>query len=391
MTAQSRPTLKSYFEVGDRPTQAQFADLLDSFARVGTVANPTSEIVLYPGASSTAPISYAGAMPYWKSTSSGSQENCVSQGMYAKGRDGSLAAGLYFGVSGNYGRETMMYLETTGVTATCNRQISFEPGFSSTSQFPSIRSEGIGTFATDPNISFGILARGTGYVGFHTRANGGYHGMPGGGDVLQAFVTDTSGAAKQIQMTGGDTAASPRVFANSGTVSNVNLHLGSQGSGNVSIFTDAKTYSNNISGTDIEALRIVHVASADNFISINPSPNSLPTIRAISNSNANVSIGICAQGASNVNFFTGTTTLQGRFTNTTGAVNTIDITGAVSGSPVGFTAQGEADVGIRLTPRGSAYVQYGTFVSDAGNNVTGHIKIRTADGTIRRLAIVSGT
>lgn len=48
MTAQNRATLKSYFETGDKPTQSQFADLIDSFFLVSgdafdnvTINNPT--------------------------------------------------------------------------------------------------------------------------------------------------------------------------------------------------------------------------------------------------------------------------------------------------------------------------------------------------------------
>lgn len=36
MTAQTKTTLKTYFEVGDRPTQSQFEDLIDSFATAST-------------------------------------------------------------------------------------------------------------------------------------------------------------------------------------------------------------------------------------------------------------------------------------------------------------------------------------------------------------------
>lgn len=35
MTAQSRTTLKGYFETGDTPTEAQFVDLIDSFVGAG--------------------------------------------------------------------------------------------------------------------------------------------------------------------------------------------------------------------------------------------------------------------------------------------------------------------------------------------------------------------
>lgn len=391
MTAQTRPTLKTYFNTGDKPTEAQFVDLIDSFARVGTVADPTSEIVLYPGASSTAPFVYGGAMPYWKATSSGAQESVVSMGWYGKGRNTSIAAGMYFGVSGNFGRETMMYLESTGVNATCNRQLSFEPGFSGTGQFPSIRAEGIGTFATDPDIPLGFLSRGTGYIGFHTHGNGGYHGEAQG-DVLQCLITDTSGASKQVQITGGSNQESPRVLANCGTSANADLWLGSQAAGSIKFITDAKTYSRAISGTNTEQLRITHVASADNLYNFNASDGGVPTLRAFSSSNADVATGFSTQGAANHNFYTATATLQARFTHTANANSWIDITGATSANPVEIVANaGYADKDLKLTPKGSAFVQYGAFTGDAAINTTGYIKIRTADGVIRRVAIVSGT
>jgi len=40
MTAQSKSTIKSYFETGDRPTQAQFIDLIDSYADFGSTGTP---------------------------------------------------------------------------------------------------------------------------------------------------------------------------------------------------------------------------------------------------------------------------------------------------------------------------------------------------------------
>ena len=393
MTSQTRPTLKATFETGDKPTQAQFADLIDSFARMGANAYgtpQTSEIVLHPGASSTAPFVYAGALPYFKATSSGAQENVVSMGYVAKGRSSAVAAGHYFYASGAFGRELSMYIEHTGVNATADRQISFEPGFAATGQFPSVRSEGIGTFASDPNIPFGILSRGTGYIGLHTHGNGSTHGEAQG-DVLQAMVTDASGANKQVQLKGGSTQESPRVLANSGIVTNVDLHLGSQAAGNIKLFTDCKTYSRSVSGTDTEQLRITHVASADNLFNFVGSDGGVPTLRAFSSSNSNVSTGFVTQGTGNHNFYTNTVTLQGRFTHTAGAVNWPDITGSVSGNPVRITANGEADVGIMLAPRGSAFLHYGTLVADAGINNVGYIRIRDSGGTIRRIAIASGS
>lgn len=42
MTAQNKATIKSYFETGDRPTQAQFGDFIDSYLDVGTVSGGTN-------------------------------------------------------------------------------------------------------------------------------------------------------------------------------------------------------------------------------------------------------------------------------------------------------------------------------------------------------------
>ena len=36
MSIVTKPILKGYFETGDRPTQGQFIDLIDSFALLGT-------------------------------------------------------------------------------------------------------------------------------------------------------------------------------------------------------------------------------------------------------------------------------------------------------------------------------------------------------------------
>ena len=69
MTAQSKTTVKSYFETGDKPTQAQFADLIDSYqdanagltALTSAVANGFGLLyVISPTEVSASPISNFG-------------------------------------------------------------------------------------------------------------------------------------------------------------------------------------------------------------------------------------------------------------------------------------------------------------------------------------------
>lgn len=388
MTVQSRNYLRGKFEQGDKPTGTDFSDLIDSYARAGSAANAVSEIVISPGTSTGDAQSYMGGYSSIKVLCTA--QNVASLGYISKGRNTSVASSHLFYASGNFGRELLMYLESTGVNATADRQISFEPGFSGTGQFPSIRSEGIGTFGTDPDIPFGVLARGKGYIGFYTHCNGGQHSDPGGGDVLQVMITDTASALHRVQLTGGSAASDPSIFAHSTNAANVDLTIGAQGNGAIKFITNSNTYQ--VSGNPYEQFRIMHVASAENRIAIQGAQTgAVPVVRALSSANANSSIGIASQGTGNVNCFTSGSRLQARITHTANASNFIDITGAASASPVTITANGEADVGISLVVRGSAYVQYGTVVADAGINNTGYIRIRDAGGTIRRIAIASGS
>ncbi len=46
MTAQNKTTIKSYFETGDRPTQGQFADLIDSYLDAGSFSAASTGLVI---------------------------------------------------------------------------------------------------------------------------------------------------------------------------------------------------------------------------------------------------------------------------------------------------------------------------------------------------------
>jgi hypothetical protein len=46
MTAQSKPTLKGYFETGDAPTEAQFINLIDSYVLSNITQGGTGSIVI---------------------------------------------------------------------------------------------------------------------------------------------------------------------------------------------------------------------------------------------------------------------------------------------------------------------------------------------------------
>lgn len=61
MSVVSRTTLKTYFETGDKPTQSNFVDLIDSFLSLGTSASQTvqSDVVVSGSLSVTGSLSLA--------------------------------------------------------------------------------------------------------------------------------------------------------------------------------------------------------------------------------------------------------------------------------------------------------------------------------------------
>ena len=64
MTALPKSTIKSYFQTGDRPTQAQFTDLIDSYADVSAAGSVFSVALTMPGIFAVAgsPITSAGTI-----------------------------------------------------------------------------------------------------------------------------------------------------------------------------------------------------------------------------------------------------------------------------------------------------------------------------------------
>lgn len=71
--------------------------------------------------------------------------------------------------------------------------------------------------------------------------------------------------------------------------------------------------------------------------------------------------------------------------------NYLDIYPAINGSPVQLAAGGssDTDVDIRLAPKGSGVVRFGTHAGLAAETVSGYIEIKDAGGTVRKLAVVS--
>lgn len=71
---------------------------------------------------------------------------------------------------------------------------------------------------------------------------------------------------------------------------------------------------------------------------------------------------------------------------TSGAVNRIDVTGAVSGGAPSLAASGaDANIDLTLTPKGSGRLRFGAYTAASGLTASGCIEVKDAGGTVRRL------
>lgn len=137
-----------------------------------------------------------------------------------------------------------------------------------------------------------------------------------------------------------------------------------------------------------ESLRATRVASAVNYVSVfGAVTGQTPTISP-QGSDTNIPIGLSSKGTSALTFYTNAFgNIQFNIANTTSAVNYLQVTGAVTtGSPI-LSAQGtDADIDIRLTPKGTGVLRFGTYTAGILAQA-GYITIKDAAGTTRNLLV----
>ena len=79
-----------------------------------------------------------------------------------------------------------------------------------------------------------------------------------------------------------------------------------------------------------------------------------------------------------------------KFSAAAGDVNYLEISSAAAGAEPAITAIGsDTDIDIRLIPKGTAYVRFGTHVPSGDVVANGHILIKDAGGTLRKVMITA--
>ncbi|QCO07252.1 hypothetical protein [Azospirillum argentinense] len=70
-----------------------------------------------------------------------------------------------------------------------------------------------------------------------------------------------------------------------------------------------------------------------------------------------------------------------RVTPVAAAVNTLEAAGAVSGAAPTLSVQGaNADIDLKLSPKGAGHVRFGQYTAAGGLSVTGYVEIKDAGG-----------
>jgi hypothetical protein len=125
------------------------------------------------------------------------------------------------------------------------------------------------------------------------------------------------------------------------------------------------------------------------YIFMTGSSFSRPAIGARTFGNPHASLLIFSTGTlGNIQFATNNSAqLQATVSHTNSAVNNLNFTGAATGASPTISAQGsDANINLRLTPKGTGVLQFGTYTAGVVTQA-GYITITDAGGTSRRLLV----
>lgn len=175
-------------------------------------------------------------------------------------------------------------------------------------------------------------------------------------------------------------------FVGTGTTGNIQLVVRGANaavmctSGNVELLTNGGVQ-----------LMVAEVVSAVNYVQVAGAATTASPAISAQGSDANLNLNVQAKG-------TGAVALQasnGALANVLvassqlNAVNYVEIIAAATGGAASISAQGEVNVDLALSGKGTGNVRFGTHSAVAAETVTGYITIKDAGGVSRKLAVVS--
>ena len=232
----------------------------------------------------------------------------------------------------------------------------------SSNGFPTMYASGLSA-----NIGLTTLTKGTGGI-FLKTGNGG----------TQAVITDTASAVNYVNLTGAATGAGPTLSAQG---SDANIPLVLTGKGTQYVVLAGTTTANG-------AMRIAPTVSSVNYVEVAGGATGVAPSFIAGGSDTNIGFAFTSKGSSRIRFdgFTfGQTVFDAQ--PVASAVNFMRLTSAVTTGAPELSAQGsDANINLKLTPKGTGVLQFGTYTAGA-LSPTGYITITDAAGTSRRLLV----
>jgi hypothetical protein len=189
-------------------------------------------------------------------------------------------------------------------------------------------------------------------------------------------VTPVASAVNFLEINGAIAASKPFLYAN-GSDASVSMNLVAKGAGSYTFLTSTGTATQFV---------VAHTASAVNYFQVTGGATGGAVTMSAQGSDAAVSMAYASKSTGQHTFSTGGGT-QLIIDHTASSVNYLQPTGAATGSsPVIYAAGSDANLNIKLVPKGTGVLQYGTYTAGIVAQA-GYITIADAGGTSRRLLV----
>lgn len=264
---------------------------------------------------------------------------------------------------------------------------------------------GTGTGATF-NASWGITN-----VFTITNAGSGYVEQPtvtfsGGGGGSGAVAYATVGSAGALKFLGPNSTIQNSTgtaiqFVDGGTSTPVALVVKNANSAQVypSVTNSNLLLSGNGTGyisfqtatLSFEQLRITNTSSAVNYVQVTGAATTVAPQITAQGSDTNIAMVLSSKGTSDIQLRTNNTgQIQFQVLHTASAVNRPTATGSIAGAaPVIGVAGSDTNIDLALTPKGTGRVKFGTYTANMALTVQGYIEILDSGGTVRKLAVIA--
>lgn len=186
-----------------------------------------------------------------------------------------------------------------------------------------------------------------------------------GGSQLQFNVAHTASAVNYVELTGAPTVNAPTIGSR-GSDSNINFAYSSKGTGGHDFYTAGTSFSRQFT--------VAHTASAVNYVQVTGAATGGRVTISSQGSDANVPVVIGTKGSGSLNVRTNdSATTQFAVTSTASAVNYINVTGATTtNAPVLSALGSDTNIPLVLQPKGTGALQAQQTDSTAtGGNARG--------------------